>query len=403
MPFDSTLPFPAGGRQEKGFKASGVTGMITASYFAALSAVVALVTTVTAMAGLRPIAYLVDLLDKPGGHKTHNGAVPLVGGLAMLFGIVVGIAALPPAFGSASHFMLSASLLVLVGLFDDRFTLSPKMRLLAQFASVLPMVLGAGIYMHNFGDLFGTGDLTIENGRLVATAIVTMAAINAFNMLDGLDGLAGGLTLVALVAVLALGTMPAGSIEFGLAAVLAGSVCGFLVFNVPVRANRNIRCFMGDAGSTLLGFSVAWLAMKISQSPGSAVSAITTVWLVAVPATDLLWTVIRRISRGRSPLYPDNEHLHHLLLRAGFGVRAVFAVMFGTAIAAAALGLALHHFGAPDWLSMLCLVGVAIAIVVSFRASRRVIRLIPSRFRRDELSAPVGSLKQGRVSRGEIE
>jgi UDP-GlcNAc:undecaprenyl-phosphate GlcNAc-1-phosphate transferase len=347
-----------------------------------LSAGAALALTIAAMTVLRPIAYRIDLLDRPGGHKTHNGAVPVVGGLAMLLGIVFGLALQPGLLAPLGYFLVSATLLVVVGLFDDRFTLSPRTRLAAQFVAVLPMVLGAGIYMQDFGDLFGTGPLTLAHGNLFVTAFVTMAAINAFNMLDGLDGLAGGLTLIALLAFLALGAGALSPGEFTLVAVIAGAVVGFLVFNIPVQVNRRIRCFMGDAGSTLLGFSIAWIAIAVSQRPDASVSAVTTVWFVAVPATDLLWTVGRRLARGQSPLRPDNEHLHHLLLRAGFGVRAVFLTMFSTGAVTAVVGLVLRHVDAPDSLSLVALVVAAVWIVALYRNARAFLEILPSRLRR---------------------
>jgi UDP-GlcNAc:undecaprenyl-phosphate GlcNAc-1-phosphate transferase len=356
-------------------------------YSFALAAFGSLAITVAAMSVLRPLAYIVDLLDRPGGHKTHSGAVPVVGGMAMLVGIVFGLSLAPGSLASANHFIVSATLLVVIGMFDDRFTLSPKMRLVGQFVAVLPMVFGAGVFMHDFGDLFGTGAVELTRGTLFATAFVTMAAINAFNMLDGLDGLAGGLALIALLAFMFLGVPAIGSAQFLMLATVAGSVIGFLVFNVPIQANRRIRCFMGDAGSTLLGFSIAWLALDVSQRPGAVVSPVTLVWMVAVPATDLLWTMTRRLWRGQSPLRADNEHLHHVLLKSGLGVRAVFCTMFATTLVGASVGIAFHYLHVPDWISLLCLIAMAISVVVTYRNARTLLPYVPIALRREPESS----------------
>jgi UDP-GlcNAc:undecaprenyl-phosphate GlcNAc-1-phosphate transferase len=351
-----------------------------------LAPLAALAVTVAAMAVLRPIAYIVDLLDRPGGHKTHNGAVPVVGGLGMLLGIVMGLSLVPGATGTFSLFLISATVLVIVGLFDDRFNVSPTTRLVAQFVAVVPMALGAGVAVRTLGDPFGLGVVAFTHGELLVTAFVTMAAINAFNMLDGLDGLAGGIALVGLFGIFLAGGHALQLPELALLGVIAGAVVGFLCFNAPVQVNRRFRCFMGDAGSTLLGFALAWLAISVSQHPGATVAPITTVWMISVPAVDLVWTVVRRVGRRQSPFRADNEHLHHLLLNSGFGVRAVFLVMVGIASIGVALGLALQGFGAPDWVSASSLVAYAVVVVTFCRHASRFARLVPSALRRNRTS-----------------
>lgn len=355
------------------------------NFTAAISAALAaLVVTLAAMTALRPVAFMIDLVDRPGGRKMHSGVVPVVGGLAMLIGVVLGLAVVPSTFGAFSFFVVSATLLVVIGLLDDRFMLSPQMRLLAQFMAVLPMVFGAGISVHTLGDLVGLGSIDTGPIHLFVTALAVMGAINAFNMLDGLDGLAGGVALVALLAMFFLGGHTAGPTQAVLVPALAGAVVGFLCFNAPVRINRRVRCFMGDAGSTLLGFALAWIAIDMTQSQAATIAPVTMVWLVVVPATDLLWSIIRRVANGRSPLIPDSEHLHHDLIRAGFGVRAVFVTMLSIAVLAACTGIALDVASLPEWVSLVLLLATGTGVVVFCRNARHVIRLVPERLRRLE-------------------
>jgi UDP-GlcNAc:undecaprenyl-phosphate GlcNAc-1-phosphate transferase len=356
----------------------------------AIAAFGALSVTLASMAVLRPIARFVDLIDRPGGHKTHSGEVPVVGGLAMLLGTLFGLALTPGALGHLQFFVLSATLLVVVGMFDDRFNLSPSMRLVAQFIAVLPMVFGAGVSLRYFGDPFGTGDIAVDGLALPLTALFTMAAINAFNMLDGLDGLAGGLALVALLFIFPLGASQLGPVSLPLTAALAGAVLGFLCFNAPVQVNRTIRCFMGDAGSTLLGFALAWLCIDLTQHPSARVPPIVALWLVALPATDLLWTVVRRLSRGQSPLRADREHLHHSLLAAGLGVRAVFLVMVAAAFGFGMIGLTLVLMDVPDWLMLVLLFTGGAAFVVLCRNARVLLRFVPRGLRRGAQLPPAG-------------
>jgi UDP-GlcNAc:undecaprenyl-phosphate GlcNAc-1-phosphate transferase len=342
-----------------------------------LSAAASLAVTIAAMIALRPIAQIVDLVDRPGGRKMHSGEIPVVGGLAMLLGVVFGLSTIPAASSSLSAFLLSATLLVIVGLLDDRFNLSPTMRLIAQFAAVLPMVFGASVYLRTFGDVLGIGALDTGRAYLVITALFTIAAINAFNMLDGLDGLAGGLAMSALAFMISLMT-GAESVHLLLAVTICGAIAGFLFFNLPVQFNRRFRCFMGDAGSTLLGFSVAWTALAASQGASAGAVPVTMLWFVIVPATDLVWTVVRRLARGQSPLRADSEHLHHSLLRLGLGVRAVFIVMIAYAILAGLAGLMIAAAGAPEWLSLMGAGVAGVSFVVLCRRGRFLAALLPA-------------------------
>lgn len=345
--------------------------------------------TVAAMLALRPLAYVVDLLDRPGGHKTHHGAVPVVGGLAMFLGLVFSLGAIPSGVGSLQFFLVSAAALVVVGMLDDRFSLSPWLRLAVQLVAVLPMFYGANVRVEDLGMVFGESALPVGQWSLVMTAIVTVAAINALNMLDGLDGLAGAVSLVALAALYVASSASGNAGDAYIVGALCGAVVGFLVFNLPIRANRPVRCFMGDAGSTLLGFAIAWFSIKASQADPVHLPAGAVLWILAIPAYDLQWTIVRRILRGQSPFRADNEHLHHSLLRAGLGVRAVFVVMLATAIVLACVGLVGFRMGVNPSLMLVAWAACGGVVVASFRNAGFVVRLIPERFRRLPSDQPV--------------
>jgi UDP-GlcNAc:undecaprenyl-phosphate/decaprenyl-phosphate GlcNAc-1-phosphate transferase len=364
-----------------------VKGFGVVDYRVWISAAASFVITVAALLALRPLAYAVDLVDRPGGRKTHHGVVPVVGGLGMLLGLVFGVASHGATMGSLQPYLFSAVLLAVVGMLDDRFSLSPRLRLLAQFAAVMPMFFVASIRLTSFGDLLGIGSLDVRAIGLLTTAFVTIAAINAFNMLDGLDGLAGGIVLVAALMTLALPGIAAHADTVRLLVVLCGSIVGFLLFNLPVHWNRPLRCFMGDAGSTLLGFTLAWVMIEASQGTARAAAPITMVWLVAVPATDLVSTVIRRLWRRQSPLRPDNEHLHHMLLRGGLGVRAIFAVMIALAIVGGMVGLILERAHVPDWASFALLVAGGVVLTAVGRNAKAIVDVMPESLHRRERRA----------------
>jgi UDP-GlcNAc:undecaprenyl-phosphate/decaprenyl-phosphate GlcNAc-1-phosphate transferase len=337
-----------------------------------------------AVLALRPLAIAVDLIDRPGGRKTHHGDVPIVGGLAMYLGVVLGISLLSPVDPTVGPFLAACTVLVTVGLIDDRFDLSPWTRLPAQICAAIVLVVGAGALITTIGDPFGFGEVTLSGGSSVIFTILTIiAAINAFNMLDGMDGLAGATALISLIA-LAVMAWPGDASTIGLCFVIGGSICAFLVFNLPTHTNRSVRCFMGDAGSTLLGFCVACVCIRVSQgvTSGKPVAPVATLWAVAMPLYELFWTTLRRILRGTSPFRADTSHFHHLLLKAGFGVRGAFAVFVVLASLLAACGVITSSLDVPAVYSFLMLVGAGVGVVMLMYRADLLWRVVPESMRR---------------------
>lgn len=346
-------------------------------------ALASLVLCVLAIVALRPIAIAIDLIDRPGGRKTHHGNIPIVGGLAMYMGLVLGLGVFSIPDPAGGVFLSASTVLVTIGLLDDRFDLSPWARLPVQLSAALILVFGAGATVTGVGDPFGTGPLTFGSvGSVVFTVLMIVAAINAFNMLDGMDGLAGATALTTFVAFGVVAGIRGDMNVAGVSLILAGSVCGFLIFNLPTHLNRPLRCFMGDAGSTLLGFSVAWLCIRVSQGSTRSVTPVTTLWIVAMPLYELFWTTLRRLIRGTSPFRPDADHFHHMLLKAGFGVRGAFAVFVTLAVILAGVGLTIESLGVSEASSFLLLIVGGVAMVRLMYSAELLWALVPESLRR---------------------
>jgi UDP-GlcNAc:undecaprenyl-phosphate GlcNAc-1-phosphate transferase len=354
-----------------------LVGPAAASLFACLLAILA----------LRPVAVVVDLVDRPGGRKTHRGEVPIVGGIAMFLGTSLGVGLLSPS-ASVGIFLGACAMLVTTGLLDDRFELSPWTRLGVQAAASILMVMGSGISVTTIGNPFGTGPIELSGfGSHALTVLVTIAAINSFNMLDGMDGLAGAMALTGLIGLVWLASGSGLAYEAGVAAAFIGAVAAFLVFNLPARFNRGMRCFMGDAGSMLLGFAVAWLCVRISQQAAVSVAPVTMLWLVALPMYELLWTTLRRLALGVSPFLADRDHFHHLLIRSGLGVRGAFTVFVALATLLAAIGIALNRLGVPDFVSMLLFVLGGCGVTWLMTRAELLLPIVPPGLRRQGLAA----------------
>jgi len=335
------------------------------------------------MLALRPVAVAVELVDKPGGRKTHSGEVPVVGGLAMFIGCVFGIGLLPANQFISAAMLSAAALVVLVGLLDDRFEISPIARLTTHLiAALLVLATNSDLSITTLGRPFGTSLVEFsELGSAAFTCIAVVGAINAFNMLDGMDGLAGTMAFVALIAMTALASLSGDTVIGSISIVLSGAVAAFLIFNVPAAYNRRVRCFMGDAGSTLLGFLLACLCISVSQGAGSKVSPTTTLWLVAIPLYELLWTTVRRVLRGRSPFQPDRAHFHHKLQDAGFGVRGAFFVLICIGALLALTGIFIHYFALPDAFSFALWLASGLGVVVLMHNASVIWRILPERQR----------------------
>lgn len=339
-----------------------------ASFFICLLAIIA----------LRPVAVVVDLVDKPGGRKTHHGEIPVVGGIAMFLGLSVGLGLVPSDPLRSETFIAACALLVVTGMLDDRFQLSPWLRLPAQAAATLMVVTQLfPTAAFSFGNPLGFGNIDFHGlAAYVVILFFVVGAINAFNMLDGMDGLAGAVSLVALAGTSVLAWT--GGLQFTaqVGLTLAGAVGAFLLFNLPIRRNRGVRCFMGDAGSTLIGFILALLCMRLTQGESRIMAPVSVLWLVALPVFELLWTIIRRASRRQSPFTADREHFHHLLVDSGLGVRGAFILYVLYAAVLAAAGFVFHEIRVPESLQFALFVLTGIfTVMLMYRAPALVAHL----------------------------
>jgi UDP-GlcNAc:undecaprenyl-phosphate GlcNAc-1-phosphate transferase len=336
------------------------------------------------MVALRPVAVVVELVDKPGGRKTHHGEIPVVGGLAMFVGCIFGVGLLPPNLFVAAPMLSASALVVLVGLLDDRFEISPTARLTAHLvAALLVLANSSDISITTLGRPFGYSTVEFsELGGAAFTCVAIVGAINAFNMLDGMDGLAGTMAFNGLLVLTCLTFMTGDIAVTSVSVVLCGAVAAFLIFNIPAKFNRRFRCFMGDAGSTLLGFLLACLCISASQGVGPKLSPTTLLWIVALPLYELLWTTMRRILKRASPFKPDRAHFHHKLLDAGFGVRGAFFVLICIGVVLSGAALSIHYFEVPDHLSFALWLLSGLGVVVLMHNASVLWYVVPERLRR---------------------
>jgi len=267
------------------------------------------------------VAERLGAIDVPrDARRMHKRPIPRLGGLSIFFSFL--ILTLIYDFKIASDLFYAwsgAILIVLTGVLDDELSLPPTLKFGAQLAAAYVSTMGGNrIYTLHFGQ--STLPLGLFSLPLTLLFIVTLT--NAHNFIDGLDGLCAGVSLAESVALglLSLGT----SIPYAMASFLLGGACiGFLPYNI-----RGARLFMGDTGSTFLGFTLAVIAVRTLDRP------LPLLLLFALPLADLVFAVLRRLLSGKNPLLPDRSHFHHLLADRLGPYRASKILCFTSALAA---------------------------------------------------------------------
>ena len=209
---------------------------------------------------------------------------------------------------TAAFILIALALQVFI-LLDDAFGIKATKRLLIQSIATLALILIGDVYISNLKiSLLGI-DMQLGIWGIPFTIFAVVGIVNAFNMIDGINGLCAGFALIAL------GALQAGS-GFDVAnyslVIAMGSIIGFLFYNLGFLGTKR-RVFLGDNGSTFLGFLVAWTCINYSQSSENLIQPVTCLWIVAIPLLDCLGVMIGRAIKGVLPFSPGRDHIHHKL------------------------------------------------------------------------------------------
>ena len=283
--------------------------------------IVILIASIIAAAGCLVLprwAGALGMLDHPGGHKNHAAPVPLVGGLAVSFAALCMSLLTIPGMLNKWPFLLAAAMLIAIGALDDRLGVRPLTRFAVQIGACLVMIFGAGVELRSVGNLTGLGSIGMWVFTVPATVFAVVGVINSINMIDGEDGLAGTVSLIALAW---YGCMASQSGAYNLAlgaVILCGALAGFLAFNLRLPWRPRATVFLGDAGSTLLGFVLAWMAIVLTQGPAD-IPPICALWIILLPLADAVSVIVRPSRlRNTSPTSKSSKYRP----RHSFGARS---------------------------------------------------------------------------------
>lgn len=265
------------------------------------------------------------LQDQPNERKRHVGSVTLVGGVGVFITFTISTL----VFGSwavLGALSIAAFWLVLVGLIDDAVELSSTTRFVVQICAVLIVVYYGNVSIESVGRLFGPTQVMLGSFAVIFTVLCTLGVINAINMIDGLDGLSSGIAIMTLSALLVIAVGEVESEVLLVIVSLIGALLAFFFFNMDFLGLER-KIFMGDAGSTFIGFVLAWLFITLSQNGEQPLSPVVAGWLFGLPLIDSISVMVRRLYEGGSPFKADRKHLHHQLQEMGLSARATLGVL----------------------------------------------------------------------------
>jgi len=294
---------------------------------------------------------LVDIPDR--SRKFHKRATPLTGGIGILLAVIISteiyldmynLKGYMPVF-SQKLYIASIPLLILF-LIDDLKNLRPLYRLIIQVTLCLYVIFSTDIYLSNLGNLFGFGEIQLGILSIPFTIFCVVGIMNAFNMIDGINGLCAGSAMMALLFI----GFYSGLMYDSVLIIIIGSMIGFLIFNLRFFGKKR-GVFLGDSGSNLIGFWVAWCAIYSSQNPIYQVEAITMLWFVSIPLLDCIGLIFSRIIRGINITSPGRDHIHHKLM-LNYSPEGSLGIILLISLCAGLLGIALEN-SFDTWVSTL--------------------------------------------------
>ena len=305
-----------------------IIGTALAALIAA--AVVALISTPV----VRSLAFRIGAVDVPkDGRRMHKRPIPRMGGLAIFFGFILSVLVFLPLSDELRSMLLGAVIIVILGIFDDIYALSAKLKFVVQIVAALIAVHGGNeIEFLSNPNIFSSEPFWDLGILSIPISVLWIVAItNAVNLIDGLDGLACGVSTISSMTLLVIALIVAEPDVAVLMAALSGACIGFLPYNL-----NPAKIFMGDTGSTFLGFILATVSIQGLFKFHMIISFAVPFLMLGLPIFDTCFAILRRVSHGQSPMAPDRGHIHHRLIDMGFTQKQAVATLY---IISAILGL----------------------------------------------------------------
>lgn len=277
---------------------------------------------------VRRFAFKIGAIDIPkDNRRMHKKPTPRIGGLAIIFGFTVATLCFAQPSRQLYGTLAGAAIIAVMGVIDDCKNLPAKLKFVIQIIAALVVVFAGDIKI----DVFTNPNFLSDNPYWVLpewlsvtlTVIWIVFITNAVNFIDGLDGLAAGVSAIMSISLVFI-SIRVGEYSIAILGIaLMGSCFGFLPFNF-----NPAKIFMGDTGSTFLGFMLATLSIQGVFKSYAVISFAVPLLILGLPLFDALFAMIRRILRGQSPMTADRGHLHHRLVDMGFSQKQTVFILY---------------------------------------------------------------------------
>ncbi len=271
---------------------------------------------------VRVFAYKIGAVDIPkDGRRMHKKPMPLLGGLAIFSGVTVAAAIFCDYKPELIAAWIGGLIITLLGIFDDKYSISPWIKFLGQIIAALVVIFGGGVSISQinfFGHYFQLGWLSVP-----ITVLWIVGMTNAINLIDGLDGLACGVSAICSASLFLVTLLHADLTVAMMTAVLTGACIGFLPYNM-----NPAKIFMGDTGALFLGYMLSVLSIIGFFKTTAMVSFLIPIIIFGYPLLDTSFAFTRRILHGRSPFSADRGHLHHRIVDMGLSVKQSVSVLY---------------------------------------------------------------------------
>ncbi|MBR6414438.1 MAG: undecaprenyl/decaprenyl-phosphate alpha-N-acetylglucosaminyl 1-phosphate transferase [Oscillospiraceae bacterium] len=277
---------------------------------------------------VKRLAVRIGAMDVPkDARRMHNKPIPRMGGMAIFLGFLVSALVFTPQMDRGLFaILLGAVLIVVLGVVDDKCTLSAKTKLLVQLLAAAVIVFYGDLRIDRLTNPFGSSLYSYWDLGLWAypiTIIWILAITNAVNFIDGLDGLACGVSGISSINLMIIALLVSNGQDAIWMAALTGACIGFLPHNF-----NPAKIFMGDTGSNFLGFMLAAVSIHGLFKAYTVISFLVPILLLGLPIFDICFAVIRRLAHGQSPMQADRGHFHHRLIDMGFSQRQSVSIAY---------------------------------------------------------------------------
>lgn len=264
-----------------------------------------------------------NIVDNPNARKLQRRPTPVLGGIAVFFGSVIGLGCASITCDCSELFIVVVAMMIMLytGTMDDILDLSPALRFLIEIGTVLLLIFVGGYTLNDFHGLWGLNQIP-QGVAIPLTVFAAVGIINAINLIDGVDGLSSGYCILTSLLFGVMFWYVGDRTMCMLAVVAAGSLIPFFFHNV---FGKSSKMFIGDGGTLVMGIVMSVFVIRILRhgSMSEVYDAVNiglvpfTLAVLSVPVFDTLRVMTTRILKRKSPFHPDKTHLHHMFIRLG--------------------------------------------------------------------------------------